>query len=219
MADSSFWDSATDFSGEEAANLAVNFRATGTKVDRTAVRALYERMQRSYKARKRWHQKTDEEFARGDEFGSVPPDHILESTEMSWVHTTDESEDDQGFLLWLGNQSQSAFETQRFSRHELARWFVATGIKSRYPFETGQAATTFGMEKALSKVERNSLLKMVIAMAIRGYGYVPTDKKSTVTGEIDKDVSALGMTIDDGTVLKYLKEAVETVLSGKAHQS
>ncbi len=47
MADSSFWDSATDFSAEEAANLAVNSYAASKKFDPTTVKALYERMQRS----------------------------------------------------------------------------------------------------------------------------------------------------------------------------
>ena len=89
MADPSFWDSAIDFSGEEAANLAVNVGATPAKFDRTKAKALYERMQRSYNAKRRWHQKTDEEFALGVEFGSVPPDQMLESTEMSWVWVGD----------------------------------------------------------------------------------------------------------------------------------
>ena len=215
MADPSFWDSATDFSGEETANLAVNVGATPAKFDRTKAKALYERMQRSYNAKRRWHQKTDEEFARGDEFGSVPPDQMLESTEMSWVRATDQSEDDQGFLLWLGNQSQSAFETQRFSRQELARWFVATGIKSRYAFEAGKSKAIVNIDESLSAVERASLLKMVIGMAIRGYGYVAEDNKSPIPKQLEGELAALEMTLTDDTIRKYLKEAVETVLPGK----
>ena len=53
----------------------------------------------------------------------------------------------------------------------------------------------------------NSLLKMVIAMATEQYGYDFNDKKSNVPRQIVEDVESIGLKIDDGTVLKWLKES------------
>jgi hypothetical protein len=72
-----------------------------------------------------------------------------------------------------------------------------------------------GEEKALSTTERNSLLKMVIGMAIRGYGYDPVAKKSSTPGEISKDLGLLGMKLDPETVLKFLREATDKMLPAK----
>ncbi len=55
--------------------------------------------------------------------------------------------------------------------------------------------------------EKESLLKMIIAMAIDGYGYNPADKKSPIPGQIVEHVEALGLAIDGDTVRKWLKEA------------
>jgi len=51
----------------------------------------------------------------------------------------------------------------------------------------------------------DSLLKMVITMAIKGYSYNPNDKKSNVTNEIVEDACGLGLSINIDTVRKYLK--------------
>lgn len=74
-------------------------------------------------------------------------------------------------------------------------------------------------DKTLSTAERNTLLKLVIGMAINGYGYVPATSRSTAPKEIADDLAALGMPITDDTVRKYLKLAQETVLPTKPRQS
>ena len=50
---------------------------------------------------------------------------------------------------------------------------------------------------------------MVAIMAMGGYGYDPTALKSSVAKEIADDGDTQGRAIDDGTVLKWLKEASE----------
>ena len=52
-----------------------------------------------------------------------------------------------------------------------------------------------------------SLMKMVLAMAIKGYCFNPDDKKSKTPAEIVADVQELGISIDADTVRKWLKEA------------
>lgn len=55
----------------------------------------------------------------------------------------------------------------------------------------------------------DSLMKMVIAMAMKGYSYNQKDKKSGVPGEIVDDAAALGLAIDADTVRKWLKESAQ----------
>jgi hypothetical protein len=55
----------------------------------------------------------------------------------------------------------------------------------------------------------SSLLKMVIAMAMDGYGYNPEDKKSPVTKEIVEATQRYGVSIDSDTVKKHLKAGAE----------
>jgi hypothetical protein len=55
--------------------------------------------------------------------------------------------------------------------------------------------------------EKESLLKMVIAMAINCYGFNPDDKRSDVPSKIMEEVENLGLLIDVDTVRKWLKEA------------
>ena len=60
-------------------------------------------------------------------------------------------------------------------------------------------------EKPLHTKEQESLLKLVIGMAIKGYRYDPSAGRSGVTAEIVSDLAELGLTIDEGTVRKFLK--------------
>jgi hypothetical protein len=66
-------------------------------------------------------------------------------------------------------------------------------------------------EKPLHTKERESLLKLVIAMAIKGYGYNPSASKSDVPGKIVSDFSELGLNIDVGTVRKFLAQGRDLV--------
>ncbi len=75
------------------------------------------------------------------------------------------------------------------------------------------------IEKPLSSRERESLLKLVIGMAIRGYSYDPVALKSAASKEITDDLASLGISIDTDTVRKYLKVAANTVLPAKPRQS
>ncbi len=57
--------------------------------------------------------------------------------------------------------------------------------------------------------EKESLLKMVIAMAIDAYGFDPAQKKSPIPNQIMGHVEMLGLTIDVDTVRKWLDKAAE----------
>ena len=73
-------------------------------------------------------------------------------------------------------------------------------------------------DKPLGTTERTYLLRLVIGMAIDGYGYDPQAKKSDVPKVVADAISARGMDMTDDTVRKYLKEAVTKVLPAKQSQ-
>ena len=74
-------------------------------------------------------------------------------------------------------------------------------------------------DKRLTTTERNTLLKLVIGMAVKGYNYDPRATKSTTPNEIVDDLAGLGITITDDTVRKYLKQAADALLPTKPRQS
>ena len=64
-------------------------------------------------------------------------------------------------------------------------------------------------ERPQSERERQTLLKMIIAIAVKGYGYNPNSKKSTSPGEIAGDMDELGIPVSDDTVRAKLQEAAD----------
>lgn len=77
-----------------------------------------------------------------------------------------------------------------------------------------QVATGGGDE--LPTRARDTLLKLVIGMAISRYGYDPRKGKSPVTKRIVDDLASLGIPLSDDTVLKWLRQANDAVLTGDA---
>ncbi len=64
-------------------------------------------------------------------------------------------------------------------------------------------------EKPLGARERDSLLKLVIGLAIGGYGYDPKATRSEKPAEIASDLAANGLALDVDTVRKWLAQARE----------
>lgn len=67
--------------------------------------------------------------------------------------------------------------------------------------------------RSLSTTERNSLLRLVIGMAVRGYGYDPSAIRSAIPRQIADDLESCGIDMSDDTVRAYLKEAANAFLS------
>jgi hypothetical protein len=63
--------------------------------------------------------------------------------------------------------------------------------------------------REISTRERDSLLKMVIGMAVKGYGYNPLVKRSEQVTEIASDLEKVGVPLDADTVRKWLKAGAE----------
>ena len=72
---------------------------------------------------------------------------------------------------------------------------------------TAPEITTGPAALDLKPKDRNSLLTMVIAMAVKRYGYDAEAGRSTTPAEVAKDAAELGLSIDTKTVRKWLYEA------------
>jgi hypothetical protein len=71
-------------------------------------------------------------------------------------------------------------------------------------------------EKVLGTRERETLLRLIIAMAVDGYGYKPGSGRSGVTADITSALDHCGLHLDADTVRKWLKEAAELLPEGEA---
>lgn len=64
-----------------------------------------------------------------------------------------------------------------------------------------------GEEKPIGERERNTLLRMIIGMAIGGYGYDPEAGKSDVAPTVFKDLDKLGLEGAEQTIRNKLRDA------------
>jgi hypothetical protein len=69
-------------------------------------------------------------------------------------------------------------------------------------------------KKDIGTRERDTLLKLLIGMAVAGYKYSPNESRSHTPVEIASDLQGLGISMTDDTVRKWLKEA-RAMLPGK----
>ena len=76
--------------------------------------------------------------------------------------------------------------------------------------------------KSVSTKERDSLLKLVIGLAVGGYGFDPSASRSEQPQTIADDLARLGVALDVDTVRKWLREAAQLLqneLPTKSHTS
>jgi hypothetical protein len=69
-----------------------------------------------------------------------------------------------------------------------------------------QLAEALATGAAPGAKERESLLKLVIGMAIVGYKYDPAKQRNAAISEIAGDLQTLGVSLDEDTVRKWLRE-------------
>ncbi|MCG8561120.1 MAG: hypothetical protein MI824_15085 [Hyphomicrobiales bacterium] len=78
-----------------------------------------------------------------------------------------------------------------------------------------QVAQLEGVARDLGPRERDTLMKLVIGMAMKGYGYDPHADRSDATGDIRNDLAALGVPLDHNTILKWLRNSADEALPGE----
>jgi hypothetical protein len=62
--------------------------------------------------------------------------------------------------------------------------------------------------------ERISLAKLITALAIDGYGYKPTSRRSPIPNEITSITDRLGLSVSNDTVRKYLRLGAQHLPEG-----
>jgi len=67
----------------------------------------------------------------------------------------------------------------------------------------------------LAPRERTTLLTLVVGMAIDAYAYDPTATRSPTSREISDCLQVHGLSVDDDTIRKYLKEGASTILDNR----
>lgn len=139
-----------------------------------------------------------------------------------------------GFFLAWANRNRMDVPTELVKAveahgHQVADWKTAydeaqaTNSTLRAELDALRRALTEGQrappavhnEKPLITRERETALKLVIGMAIGGYGYEPTATRSSVAREISEDIVRAGLTLDEDTVRSWLKEARDNLLPDK----
>ena len=85
---------------------------------------------------------------------------------------------------------------------EVASSSVAQSTSAPVPSSEPQA-------KPLITRERETVLKLIIGMAMGGYGYDPKASRSAAAREIADDLHRVGLSLEPDTVRKWLKEAAE----------
>lgn len=62
-------------------------------------------------------------------------------------------------------------------------------------------------QRPIKTRERDTLLKLIIGMAVEQYGFDPKSKRNEATGNIQSDLESCGLSMDADTILKKLREA------------
>lgn len=102
---------------------------------------------------------------------------------------------------------------------DLVQWF--TRLEFSLPDGLADAVARFhspdsrvengNVRTNLTDRERETLLRLVAAMAIRGYSFDKNAARNQATRDIQSDLDHLGIGLDQKTILKWLRQAVDLV--------
>ena len=201
--DYAFWARAKKWSEEEATLLAVG-------CDPASVRGLQNRIMHMQHSTNTDEQMFSLRLAQMsvlvDRHFGIPHFHVtIGPTEfVSWL---------QDMKIWVPPGMAEAVGT--FDRPPVD--WQSRAVESERRAETSakrvtdlEAAIADGAINASSATrERDSLLKLVIGMAIGGYGYDPRGMRSPVPAQIATDLQTRGLSLSDDTIRKYLREGAE----------
>lgn len=94
---------------------------------------------------------------------------------------------------------------------DVVSWAIRKGFD--IPAEVRELAETSkpeeGQDAKMNTKEKDSLLKLVLAMAVRKYGYDPNALKNDAIKKIGADLDKEELKLDDDTIRKWLKEAAD----------
>jgi hypothetical protein len=102
----------------------------------------------------------------------------------------------------------------------LVDWKVeAESLRAELAILKSEVSGRDAAPKEIPTRERDGLLKLVIGMAIGGYGYDPKVGRSSTARDIASDLASRGIPLDEDTVRKYLAEARELLPGDETEQN
>ncbi len=107
----------------------------------------------------------------------------------------------------LAKLNSATIEQQRLTIAELNE--LSSSLANEIAAVRAAAAADSPKGREIGTRERDSLLKLVIGMAVGGYRYDPAQKRSDKLPEIVSDLERAGVPLDADTVRKWLKQAAD----------
>lgn len=86
---------------------------------------------------------------------------------------------------------------------------------TREEIELFEASLNANASGEVQNRERGTLLKLIIGMAVDGYGYKPSSAKSPFPKELEGILDRLGISVSNDTIRSKLKEAAQLLPSGE----
>jgi hypothetical protein len=100
-------------------------------------------------------------------------------------------------------------ESRFFYPKEIARWAKKKG----FPI-LGEMSKHLPVKEELGPRERDSILKIIVGMAISKYEYDPKKSKNTAARRIAEDLQRQALDLDEDTIRSYLQEAANLLPGG-----
>jgi hypothetical protein len=100
---------------------------------------------------------------------------------------------------------------ERARAMELSQSAEAERDELKRQLEAKLAETPVKPDKNLGTRERNTMVKLIIGMAVDGYGYEPDALRSSTVPEIARALQLLGIGLDEITIRKYLAEGKDVL--------
>ncbi len=115
--------------------------------------------------------------------------------------------------ITMGDPARSMVRLSQFAEWALSLgWRVPADLAGLASSPSVTVVTeTSGTEKPLEGKGRASALKLILGLAIGGYGYNPQATRSTIPKEIADDLLLSGITLTDETVREWLRAAAQEV--------
>lgn len=104
---------------------------------------------------------------------------------------------------WQKREEQCNAAYGRISRADFIKYWKKAGLRFHENFLIHKEQEHIGAK------ERESMLKLIIGMAVIGYTYKPNAARNDSTKEIAGDLLKLGIPLNEDTIRKYLNEAKE----------
>jgi tRNA(Phe) wybutosine-synthesizing methylase Tyw3 len=116
----------------------------------------------------------------------------------------------QEYIAFIDQMSatQKEIDKTQNDRMNLLKQQLSEAIKKIEALELERKPKTTPTSELNPRV-KDTLLKMIIAMATDNYGYVPSQLRSPFPKELSDLLVARGLDVTDETIRKYLKEAAE----------